>query len=56
MVKSGSVKYIMPYSLAQAYLKDRKGEDKKMDPIKYLVKVVNEEFCILRNCVDVVIN
>ena len=53
-IKSGAVEYKMSEALAKAYLDARKGEEKKMDPVKYLVKVINEEFGLLRNCVNVI--
>lgn len=36
--------YNMSKLMAMELLKDRKGNDKKLEPQKYLVKVVNEAF------------
>lgn len=36
--------YNMSKIMAMELLKDRKGNDKKLEPQKYLVKVVNETF------------
>lgn len=53
--KAGSIEYRMPKAMADAYLKSRKGEDAKMRPNDYLVKVVNEEFGFLHHCDSVAI-
>ena len=53
-IKSGGIEYKMTETMAKAYLKARKGDELKMDPIKYLAKVINEEFGLLRNCVNVI--
>lgn len=50
----GAVEYKMPVEMAKAYLKNRKGEDKKLRPIEYLCKVVNEEFGVKGECINVI--
>lgn len=52
--RTGAFEYKMPKEMADAYLKARKGNDKKMRPNDYLVKVVNEEFNLLYKCVRVI--
>ena len=52
--KVGSVEYKMPVKMAQALIKSRKGEDTKMRPKDYLVKVVNEDFGLLYHCDNVI--
>ena len=50
----GAVEYLMSKTMAEALLNARKGEtEKKMHPHDYLVKVVNENFGLLRECVKV---
>ena len=49
----GSVEYRMPKSFADMLLKERKGQDKKLQPQDYLVKYVNEDCGLMRKC-DVV--
>lgn len=50
----GAVEYLMSKEMAKALLDARRGEtEKKMHPEAYLVKVVNENFCLLRNCTKV---
>ena len=45
--------YVMSKALADQLLKDRKGDGKKMDNQKYLVKIVNEQFGIMGTCFKV---
>ena len=52
--KAGSVEYKMPYKMAQALLKERKGDDTKLHPYAYLVKIVNEQFGLKYNCSKVI--
>ena len=52
--KTGAFEYKMPQAMADAFLKARKGDDKKMQPMDYLVKVVNDEFDLLYKCVRVI--
>lgn len=55
MKKPGAIEYKMSETMAKALLKERKGsEELKMNPQDYLVKVVNESFCLSRNCVKVI--
>ena len=51
--RPGSVEYIMPQAFATQLLKERKGQDKNMNPQQYLVKYVNEECGLLYKCVSV---
>ena len=52
--KFNSFQYLMSKEMAEAYLKARKGEEeKRMHPQAYLIKVVNEEFNLLRECTQV---
>ena len=52
--KCGAVEYKMPRAMAKEYLKNRSGDDLKMRPNDYLVKVVNENFGLLHKCVRVI--
>lgn len=45
--------YVMPKEMASELLASRGGEDRKMRPHDYLVKVVNEQFGIRGTCVTV---
>lgn len=38
--------YNMSEVMARELLKARKGSEKKLDPQKYLVQYVNEQFCL----------
>ncbi len=53
MIKSGKVEYNMPKAQAEALLKERKGEERKLKPEQYLIKVINESYGLLRNCIAV---
>ena len=52
--KAGCVEYKMPYNMAKAYLAARKESEKKLHPLVYLTKVVNEEFGLKGECVKVI--
>ena len=52
--KAGSVEYKMPYAMAKSYLAMRKESEKKLHPLVYLAKVVNEEFGLKGQCVKVI--
>ena len=52
--KCGNIEYKMPEAMAREYLKNRKGDDVKMRPNDYLCKVVNENFGLKGNCVNVI--
>ena len=52
--RAGAVEYKMPKNMAQELLKARKGDDLKMRPQDYLVKVVNENYGLLRHCTKVI--
>lgn len=54
-MNAGNVSYQMMESTAKVLLKNRKGEEMKMHPMDYLVKVVNEEYGLLYHCSEVVI-
>lgn len=45
--------YVMPKAMAEFYLAERSGDNKKMRPHDYLVKVVNEQFNIRGTCITV---
>lgn len=45
--------YKMSKAMADEVLKNRKGEDKKMEPQKYLVKFVNEQMGLLHEVTKV---
>ena len=53
-VKPGNIEYKMPQAMADALLKERRDDEKKMRPQEYLVKVVNEHFGLLYNCSRVI--
>lgn len=55
-IKCGYCEYVMPEALANTYLKNRKGEDKKMRPQDYLKKVVNEDFGLKNYCTRVIVD
>lgn len=50
---------IFEYHMSKAMFKDlvdnRKGEDKKKNPHKYVIEVVNEQFGILGTCKKVIV-
>lgn len=52
--KAGKVEYKMPYAMAKSYLAARKESEKKLHPLAYLTKVVNEEFGLKGECVKVI--
>ena len=52
----GNIEYIMPASVAEYYLKIRKGEEKNLPKETYLIKVVNEEFGLMYECTKVTIS
>lgn len=45
--------YVMPKEMAKELLESRHGDEKKMRPHDYLVKIVNEQFGIRGTCVKV---
>lgn len=53
-MKAGAVEYQMSKKMADDLLKVRKGADKNLQPQEFLIKYVNEECGLLRNCVKVV--
>ena len=48
--------YVMPKEMAKNLLDNRNGEEKKLNPHEYLVKIVNEQFGIRGTCVTVSTN
>ena len=54
-MNAGSISYQMMESTAKILLKNRKGEEAKMHPMDYLVKVVNEEYGLLYHSDELVI-
>ena len=55
IMKAGNIEYKMPEAMAKEYLKNRKGEDAKMNPQAYLCKLVNEEFGLKGYCTKVIV-
>ena len=49
----GSVEYQMPKKFADELLKARKGAARNLQPQDYLIKYVNNECGLLRECVKV---
>ena len=52
--RAGAIEYKMPKQMAKELLRTRKGDDLKMRPNDYLVKVVNENFGLLHHCTRVI--
>jgi hypothetical protein len=52
-MKAGYIEYEMPKQVAENYLKDRKGPEARMDPQKYLCKIVNEHYGLKGYCIKV---
>lgn len=53
MHQIGDVEYKMTKEMADAYLKARKGDDRKKHPQEYLCDVVNTEFGVKGHCTRV---
>ena len=53
MHQIGDVEYKMTKEMADAYLKARKGDDRKKHPQEYLCDVVNTEFGVKGRCTRV---
>ena len=51
----GDFEYKMPKAMADAYLKARKGEDKKKQPDEYLREIVDIDFRIKGKCSRVIV-
>ena len=51
----GDYDYKMSKALADSYLKGRKGDDRKKHPQEFLCEMVNEQFGLKGNCVNVII-
>lgn len=52
-MKNDNFEYKMSKEMANAYLKDRKGEERKKHPQKYLCEIVNNEFGMMGTCTRV---
>lgn len=50
------IEYIMSKEMADYYIKQRKGEDKKANIQQYLCKIVNTEFGLKGECTKVTIH
>lgn len=49
------VKYVMSKEMAEFLMTQRKGDEKKMKRDDYLKKVINQQFCLRGECVEVTI-
>ena len=49
-IKTMYYEYVMTKAMANDLLNNRTGDDKKMNPADYLIKVVNNEFGVLGIC------
>ena len=47
------VEYVMSKTMANELLKNRKGEERKMHPQKYLAQYVTEQFGLMYPCIRV---
>ena len=54
-MKAGNIEYKMPEAMAKEFLKNRKGEEAKMNPQAYLCDIVNEQFGLKGYCTKVII-
>ena len=52
-MKNDNFEYKMSKEMANVYLKDRKGEERKKHPQKYLCEIINNEFGIMGTCTRV---
>lgn len=50
------IEYKMSKTMADFYLDNRKGDDKKTHPQAFLCKIVNTTFGLKGNCVNVIID
>lgn len=55
-INRGCFKYKMSKEMADAYLKSRSGDEKNKHPQEYLCMVVNNEFGVKGNCIQVIID
>lgn len=53
MHQIGDVEYKITKEMADAYLKARKGDDRKKHPQEYLCDVINTEFGVKGRCIRV---
>lgn len=56
MTNNCNFKYKMSKAMADAYLKSRSGDEKNKHPQEYLCMVVNSEFGVKGNCIQVIID
>ena len=47
--------YQMDKKMFDSIVKSRKGEDKKINPFKYVVDYINESYGIKGNCIKVIL-
>ena len=52
-MKNDNFEYKMSKEMANTYLKDRKGEERKKHPQKYLCEIINNEFGMMGTCTRV---
>ena len=48
------IEYKMSRAMADFLLGERKGDEKKMQPGKYLAKIINDQFGLNGNCINVI--
>lgn len=53
---TNEIAYRMPVGVARDYLKNRHGDETKMNNQDYLCKMVNQDYGLKGNCVKVIID
>lgn len=53
---TNEIAYRMPAGVAKAYLKNRHGDENKMNNQVYLCKMVNQDYGLKGNCAKVIID
>lgn len=53
---TNEIAYRMPVGVAKVYLKNRHGDENKMNNQTYLCKMVNQDYGLKGNCVKVIID
>lgn len=53
---TNEIAYRMPAGVAKAYLKNRHGDETKMNNQAYLCKIVDQDYGLKGNCVKVIID
>lgn len=53
---TNEITYRMPAGVAKAYLKNRHGDETKMNTQIYLCKMVDQDYGLKGNCVKVIID